>query len=90
MKAFVKRDRWTDIGHFIISRPGPIGWREIKIEKQSCYTSMCDTIGIKYHVCYIITKQCHFQTPPSVDHFIERILNINTTTPSNIKVWFRF
>ena len=33
MKPFIKRDEWTDartdIGHFIISRPGPIGWREI-------------------------------------------------------------
>ena len=30
------------------------------IEKPSCYISRCDSI--KYHVCYIITKQCHFQT----------------------------
>ena len=39
MKPFIKRDErsdgrthaQTDIGHFIISRPGPIGRREIKI-----------------------------------------------------------
>ena len=39
MKPFIKRDERTDgrthartdIGHFIISRPGPIGRREIKI-----------------------------------------------------------
>ena len=68
MKPFIKRDErthgQTDIGHFIISRPGPINRREIISQKagpSSIYTTHCIRATIS-------TVLAHMLAHTNVDH----------------------